>query len=270
MFNKKRLLIMLILTVGSPGCSLLTNRAKEPEVIAVTTAVGTPNGPATTQSIGPAGGSLATPDGRLTLKIPQDALSSPVNVTIQPITDQSPGGLGKAYRLEPNGQTFGTPVEVSFHYDAQDLAGTSPDALDVAYQDAEGFWRVFQSVNRDQANKTLTVATTHFTDYTAVTRFQLLPNRAVVRVGKSVELVLNFCGRRDFIDKLFKLSGSCLPVSTAIAAVNWTVNGTSGNSTFGTVTEEVKDAMTGGTYTAPAKKPTPNVVTVRTDLRYKF
>src|SRR5450759_4174706 len=124
MFNKKRLLIMLILTVGSLGCSLLTNRAKEPEVIAVTTAVGTPNGPATTQSIGPAGGSLATPDGRLTLKIPQDALSSPVNVTIQPITDQSPGGLGKAYRLEPNGQTFGTPVEVSFRYDDKDLEGT--------------------------------------------------------------------------------------------------------------------------------------------------
>ena len=268
--NHKILIPLFILTIGALGCSLLTNRVKEPEVIAVTTAVGTPNGTATTQSIGPAGGSIATADGRLTLKIPQNALSSTVNVTIQPITDQSPGGLGKAYRLEPNGQTFGTPVEVSFRYDDKDLAGTSPEALDVAYQDAEGFWRVFQSVNRDQANKTLTVTTTHFTDFTTETLFQLVPNRAVVRVGKSVELVLNSCGRKDFIDKLFKLSGSCLPVSTLVAAVNWTVNGTSGNSTFGTVIDSVKDAMTGGTYTAPVKKPEPNVVTVRTDIQYKF
>ena len=274
MVRKRRLVLMLSPIIAIMACSLprsLVRRlAGDVEVIAVTTPVGTPNNPATKKSIGSAGGSLATPDGRLTLKIPQDALSSPVNVTIQPITDQSPGGLGKAFRLEPNVQTFDTPVEVSFRYDDKDLAGTSPDALDVAYQDAEGFWRVFQSVNRDQANKTLTVSTTHFSDYTTVTRFQLVPNHAVVRVGKSVELVVNSCGRRDFVDKLFKLSGSCLPVSTAIAAVNWTVNDTSGNSTFGTVTDSVKEAQTGGTYTAPVKKPEPNVVVVRTDVQYKF
>lgn len=274
MVRKRRLVLMLSPIIAILACNLPSSVMKrltgDVEVTAVTTAVGTPNGLATTKSIGSAGGSLATPDGRLTLKIPQNALSSLVNVTIQPITDQSPGGLGKAYRLEPNGQTFGTPVEVSFRYDDKDLEGTSPEALDVAYQDAGGFWRVFQSVDRDQANKTLTVATTHFTDYTAVTRFQLVPNHAVVRVGKSVELVVNSCGRRDFFDKLFKLSGPCLPVSTATAAVNWTVNGTSGNSTFGTVTDSVKEAQAGGTYTAPVKKPEPNVVIVRTDVQYKF
>ncbi len=116
----------------------------------------------------------------------------------------------------------------------------------------------------------LTVATTHFSDYTAVTRFQLRPQSAVVRVGQSVELVVNSCGRRDFIDKLFKLSGPCLPVSTAVAAIDWTVNDTSENSYWGTITDSVKDAQTGGTYTAPAKKPKPNVVTVRANVGYKF
>ena len=274
MVRKLRLVFMLFPIIAILACNLPPSVMKrltgDVEVTAASTEVGTPNGQATSKSIGSDGGSLATPDGRLTLQIPQNALSSPVNITIQPITDQSPGGLGKAYRLEPNGQTFGTPVEVSFHYDDKDLEGTGPEALDVAYQDAEGFWRVFQSVNRVQANKTLTVATTHFTDYTVVTRFQLVPNHAVVRVGKSVELVVNSCGRRDFVDKLFKLSGPCLPVSTATAAVNWTVNGTSGNSTFGTVTDSVKEAQAGGTYTAPVKKPEANVVVVRTDVQYKF
>ncbi len=114
-FRKMRLVIALVLLTVSLACINLVKRLTGvPEVTAVTTPVGTPNGRATTKSIGLAGGSLATPDGRLVLTIPQHALSVPVNITIQPITDQSPGGLGKAFRLEPNGQAFIDPVQISF------------------------------------------------------------------------------------------------------------------------------------------------------------
>src|SRR6185295_11488854 len=98
------------------------------------TAVGVPVGPATKKSIGPQGGSMASSDGRVTLTVPPNDLSGPVEFVITPITNQAPGGLGNAYRFEPNGQKFATPVEISFKYTAQELEDTIPEALMAAFQ----------------------------------------------------------------------------------------------------------------------------------------
>ena len=90
---------------------------------------GTPTGAATSQTIGPAGGIVSTPDGKISLTFPANALPSDTDIVIQPITDEAPGGLGNSYRLEPEGATFAQPVEVAFSYTDADLLGSSTDAL---------------------------------------------------------------------------------------------------------------------------------------------
>src|SRR5713101_839974 len=101
-----------VLTIGALGYRLFSGKANAGEIAFAPTEVGTPEGPNVTKVIGPAGGTLASPDGRLTLTVPPNALTETVAFSIQPIANKAEGGLGLAYRLEPNGKTFTTPLEI--------------------------------------------------------------------------------------------------------------------------------------------------------------
>src|SRR3989442_690804 len=70
------------------------------------TAVGVPIGLSDSLPIGTSGGTIASPDGRLEILIPANALSSITSIGIQLITNNTPGGAGIAYRLTPAGQLF--------------------------------------------------------------------------------------------------------------------------------------------------------------------
>jgi hypothetical protein len=72
----------------------------------VPTAVGTPDGAPTTETIGAAGGSIASSDGALTMNIPAGALASDTDITIQPVTNTAWGGIGTGYQFTPDGLTF--------------------------------------------------------------------------------------------------------------------------------------------------------------------
>ena len=229
---------------------------------AVATAVGVPNGTPVSASIGAAGGTLSSADGKLTLTVPANAVASAVTFTIQPITNEAPGATGIAYRLLPDGQTFAAPVKLAFSYEDQDLRGADPAALGVAFQDTKRFWRSMKTVQLDQVNRKLTVSTTHFTDWTShLSGLQLQPGQATVAVGKSINLLLVNCktGEPDD-DDLVSLVYTCVPPFFTATASGWAVNGAPGGVTgLGLV------AATSGIsakYTAPATKPTPNRVTV--------
>jgi hypothetical protein len=122
MFKKKRLVMAAVLVVATIMiviavaivAGMLFLSSSNTVAMPGATAVGTPNGPATTKSIGPAGGSIASPDGRIVVDVPPNALPGPVDFSIQPITNLAHGGLRNAYRLEPGGHNFATPVKVSF------------------------------------------------------------------------------------------------------------------------------------------------------------
>jgi hypothetical protein len=84
---------------------------------------------------------------------------------VQPLANAAPGGLGHAYRLGPDGKTFIKPITFTF------LASWSDapiDQLTIAYQDAKGYWIRPADVKRDVAAKTLTVTSTHFSDWAIV------------------------------------------------------------------------------------------------------
>ena len=86
--NRNRLILILtfILTIVTLGCGLFSSKTGDAEVLFPSTEIGTPEGNKVTTDIGPAGGILSSPDSRLTLTVPPNALTETIAFTIQPIT----------------------------------------------------------------------------------------------------------------------------------------------------------------------------------------
>src|SRR5216684_9417787 len=82
-----------ILIIGAVAYRLYSRKADDAELVFAPTEVGTPVGDKVTKDIGPAGGTLVSPDGRLTLTVPPNALTETLPFAIQPITNKAEGGL---------------------------------------------------------------------------------------------------------------------------------------------------------------------------------
>lgn len=146
---------------------------------------GTPVGPASATMVPVTGGVVTSADLRLAIEVPAGALTAAQNITIQPISNGSPGGKGLAYRLGPEGQTFSSPVKVTFRHDDSDIAGSEPLALKIAYQAKLGRWNAITEVVRDEAAKTITVQAKHFSDWSLLGGWQLRPPTSVVSLGSA-------------------------------------------------------------------------------------
>jgi hypothetical protein len=233
------------------------------------TVVGTPIGIPVEKTIGATGGSLATADGTVTVEIPAGAFDIDRKVTIQEITNQAHGASGRAFRITPEGLNTPVLMKVRFHYTDNDLLGTALPYLSIAYQDANRDWRVYKKPTLDTTNKTLTVQTNHFSDWSMVTGVQLLPKSARVRTGDSLELLVVHCETEEpepTDDELVVplVVHECLPSPlNALASRNWSVNGAVGGSAkFGAIVANADRTSGKATYTAPGTKPTQNVVAV--------
>ncbi len=154
--------------------------------------VGQPTGNKVEKAIGAQGGMLTSADGSVTIEIPAGALSSNVVIGVQPITRTLVDGPGaankKAYRLTPHGQTFTKPVKVSFRYTNEDVAGSVPQALAVAYQDNAGSWKSVGGAQLNPTARTITVSTTHFSDWTPHLEAYMVPETASLGPGQSMPL----------------------------------------------------------------------------------
>jgi len=228
----------------------------------VATPVGVATGSATSATIGAAGGTVSAPDGKIALTIPAGALASNTVISIQPLTNMAHGKIGAAYRLTPDGQTFLTPVTLTFPYTDQDLLGTAVEVLGAAYQTADGYWHWAGDATVDTAAKTVSIASSHFTDMSLVRGLQIRPPSKTVKVNGSVGLRVVGCyAPADTIPgtELVPLGYDC-DIGAGRPIVNpvseWSVNG--GRAGYGTVSGSGSTA----TYTAPAFEPIPNPVTV--------
>jgi hypothetical protein len=249
---------------GGAGSS--STGGQTPGVIEVAKVAVTPKG----MSVGPAsemmvpmtGGKLVSEDKRLSLEVPPDALTAPQMITIQSISNSSPGGKGLAYRLEPHGQTFSAPVKLTFNYGETDIVGSEALALKIGYQDSEGRWNVLKDVVRDTDAQTITVETTHFSDWSMLGGWQLSPPSATVSAGKSVDLTVVTCNQKGVgQDDLSELAYTCVPEPDFFNVTDWAVNGRSGGSLeTGTV-----DSASAGTarFAAPNSPPAVNPVNVQ-------
>jgi hypothetical protein len=237
------------------------------------TTPGTPNGAPTTQSIGPAGGTITSADGLFSITIPPGALTSlaatapalETEITIQPITNTAWGGVGSGYRLLPDGVEFAVPVELNFSLEDSMLWGSDTSLVDVARQKDDGVWGILKSRRIDWESRTLTCTTSHFSDYSMVEGMQIRPPAASVAPLGTVNLFVRYCERQtvsggagndDLTALILGCDGSMPPNTVS----NWSVNGLpGGNATIGTV---VQTAPGKARYTAPTTEPQDNPVAV--------
>jgi hypothetical protein len=237
-----------------------------PQAAPFTGSKGSPMGSPTTASVGMSGGRVVA--GALTITVPAGALPDGTMITATPISSTVPGKRGQAIRLEPEGTTFSQPVTLTFRYSDEDLEGTAPEALLIAYQHSSGKWAVPGDVTLDTSARTISVQTTHFSDWSMVAGAQLRPPSKSLKVNQSVTLVARRCFAPPESTVEMELAPlligySCdadeelapLPVATS----DWSVNGVPGGSgSTGTVVGELSQ----GTFTAPSTKPSPNSVAV--------
>lgn len=247
---------LMLAAVAVAACGPARKVAPKPPLV---TDKGAPAGQAATATLGSSGGSVASPDAKLTLTVPSGALAAQAELSIQPLTNLAPGGKGAAFRLAPEGQTFANPVTLTFHYTDADLAGTAAEALGIAYQDEQGVWRSLKAVTLDAAAKTVSVSTTHFSDWSLVSGFQLRPAAGAVDLNQQLLLEVDFCQSQDVGDGLATLLAACEPTNF-FPVTGWSVNGIAGgNQSVGSI-DEVNQGM--ANYTAPASKPAGNPVAV--------
>ncbi len=146
-------------------------------VTGAVTPVGTPEGTPLTATIGPAGGSIQSADQRIRISIPAGALTENKTISVQPLTNQCPSGTGQAFRLTPHGLTFAKPATLTFQYDEQDVNGSAPEFLRVAYQNEKGSWQSPSLKSIDTTAHTVTIGTTHFSDWSLFQNVYLSPLR---------------------------------------------------------------------------------------------
>jgi hypothetical protein len=253
-----RLAALVVLGVVGVACT--------PPATPLTASKGSSMGTATEAKIAPSGGTLTA--GALTVTFPSGVFAAETTVTATPITSTAPAHRGQAFRLTPEGTTFSQPVTLTFSYADSDLAGTSPEALLVAFQHSSGVWAVPGDVTVDTTARTLSVKTTHFSDWTMVAGAQLRPPSASVKTKGTVMLRARRCytPASDPTAELvqLRLGYDCDvpdedPVPLPVTTTDWAVNGKAGGSgSTGTVSGELSQ----GTFTAPDKKPSPDTVAV--------
>jgi hypothetical protein len=227
------------------------------------TPVGTATGTPSQMLVPAAGGTVTSVDGKLKIDVPAGALAADQMLMIQPITSKAPGGVGPAYRLQPDGQTFAVPVTLTFTYDAADLAGSVALAWRIAYQDAMGRWNSVTNVVRDDAAMTVSVQTSHFSDWSKLLALRLTPERAAVKAGDVVPLAALACEVSMTTmgdDPLAELLDTCEPDPKLSSLSGWAANEIpDGDAANGTI---ASSSVISANYTAPATAPTPNPVRV--------
>lgn len=133
---------------------------------------GNPKGEAASAIITASGGALTSKDGSIKIEVPAGAIDAATTFSIQEVENVLKN-KAKAFRLLPDGLVFKKPVTLTYYYGGISMEGLNPDFLFLAYQDKEGY---FYSANKTKGNRqqqTLSVETTHFSDWTFYAQYDL-------------------------------------------------------------------------------------------------
>lgn len=236
---------------GSGGIYTLPNTGQ-----AVVTDVGTPTSGPVTKTIGSAGGTIISDDGKVELVIPAGALASNTDISMQPVTNEAPGGIGTSYDFLPNGLKFSVPGKLTFHYTDDDLNGGDPRFLYLAYQDSLNTWVADPNKQvTDSIAKTVSLDIGHFTIYSeGQDGFHMYSLPKLVTEGKKAAVVITEILETNDEGRIIQEGGVPPEFFT-----DWQVNGNPGGSaTDGTIA----GAGTFSSYYAPAVIPKRRTVNV--------
>lgn len=234
------------------------------------TPIGAPTGTKTSKLIPKTGGSITSADGKLEIDFPNGALANDDTISIQPITNNCPGGIQLAYRLGPDGTKFNQPVTLKFHYDDSVLKLTLPGLMGVAFQDSSGTWNLMNSSSNDTVNHIISAAIQHFSDWTEMDEASIEPGQGSLKVNQKISLRVS----QSIPDEQTYNTAQPLVTPDNGATITWSVNGvTNGNSQYGTITN---GPYTNGNdyviYTAPATAPpgNKNPVLIAAEIKGNF
>ncbi|MGV3556848.1 hypothetical protein [Larkinella arboricola] len=233
---------------------------EQPQESGDVTEVGKPQGVAVSKLIGPEGGTLATTDGRVQLTIPAGAVDKATTISIQPISNHTPNGVGASYRFLPDGLQFSKPAVLTFQYTDFDVKDSDPSALGIAYQRANKIWYAVPGKQVDKQKREVSVPMPHFSDWSLFEEFYLTTqagnNVGFLNYGESVTLeivqIAPLTGKGEE-PLIIKTTGG--PTNSGL---KWSLIG-EGNLTPQTYT---------ATYTAPRSMPKQNPVTVSVELTF--
>lgn len=224
------------------------------------TPVGQPEGDGESMQIGAGGGIFTAMNGAVRIAIPAGALAGNTQVSVLRVSNMNTAGFGAAWRITPH-VTFLKPVELTFTYDDTEISNTLPEAIGVAFQDENGIWRGMGG-HIDTDKKTITVSTTHFSDWSLFKAFEIIPAMGVVTPGKSITLTVTNHTLDDELE--IPMPGKTKPLSIGRDAVaslirEWKLNGAG----------SLKPSGRTATYTAPNSIPAVNPVAVSVLLKGK-
>jgi hypothetical protein len=225
------------------------------------TDIGTPVGVAESTVIGASGGSLSTADARLKIEVPEGAFTSDQTVVIQPITNNNEPGKGLAYRISPHDITFAKPVKITFNYTEEDIKTSFPEALSIAYQDKKQVWQGIGVSKLDTTNQSVSIYTTHFSDWSLFTSLDLFPPTSIANPGETIELELVGYFDEDLLVPIAAGQEAPIMGKRAVSkyAKEWTLAGSG----------ILKPNGPKATYTAPSQIPAVNPVAVTLELDLK-
>jgi hypothetical protein len=228
------------------------------------TAPGTPVGAPVTQTIGPAGGTMQTADGKIKITFPAGAVASDTQFTLQPLTHALRNGVGLAYELSPQNVKLEKPIRIRLRVSAGDRAGASA-SMGLALQDDRGAWFALKGAQVTTA--TVRAAQTDdswvIVDLASLLRerrliksigayadLRLTPSNASVRKGQSITLHVTTCEPPwDAPDSLLTPLHCGPPRRNADAL----------HASAGQLSQTSPGELR---YTAPGKIPSPNPVTL--------
>jgi len=261
---KKLFLLIPVLTILFFACKKKNepaqeNTPSEPIVTEKGTAIGT----ASSTIIGSAGGELTNADGSVRIVVPAGALQNNTTVSIQPITNTlyESDDTKLAYRLSPEGTNFLKPVTVVFKYTEDDFELTTEDLMTIAFQQQNGTWKVVPSILNKQ-NKTLTIETTHFSDWTKTGGFEMAISETTIKQGEQTKVYVKSVDQDGEMGNL-GISAADLEGLTSVG--NWEI--VQGGGTLDMQTSSYKGFVFRGTYKAPTNITSTVIATLRMEVR---
>lgn len=211
---------------------------------------GLPDGGFAEKTIDASGGIISSTDGRLKLSIPAGALNSAVVVSIQAISNTVPLGTGPAFRISPSTISLSKPVTVTLAYNEAALDGLDEEALDITTQDNTGMWARMKRTQLNKDNKTLSVETRHFGDFSFNGHYLLKPAKAGLTAGETTKLTVYTLQELNTTDEEDEAPfGAIIPLENADDFEAWNASGPGSISGSGSSADFTAPSSINGTET---------------------
>jgi hypothetical protein len=117
-----------------------------------------------TENVGPRGGVVTSPDGKLVVDVPAGALDRDVFVTIGEVEDCA-DDLDRCYEIEPFGTMLSIPAKLTYYYDIDDLSRVAEEDLAIVGRRGGGWGRLADR-QVDLEEGSVTATTMSFSSYT--------------------------------------------------------------------------------------------------------